>query len=152
MSRKTAVLLAALALVMGLVIFLLFPPERIYEITYVGVAAVGLVLSVFYLTTWGVAAIKAARNGRLRFGSVTVLEFVIVPILAVPSFGTALWNVLTLGFTVVPDGRVRISRLIGLVALFAVVLLRNLNWVRRWRDREQQDESVQEAVSDHNGV
>lgn len=150
MSRRTALLLAALAVGLALVSFLL--REILYEVTYVTIVVSGLVLSVFYLSTWGVAAIQAARNGRLRLGTVTILEFVIVPILAVPSFGSALWNLWTIGFAVVPDGRVRVSRLIGLIALFAVVLLRNLNWVRRWNDKEQRGEPVQEAVSDHNDV
>lgn len=150
MSRRTELLLAAL--IVGLALASFFLREILYEVTYVTVVVTGLVLSVFYLATWGTAAVKAWRNGRLRVGTVTILEFVIVPILAVPSFGSALWNLWTIGFAVVPEGRVRASRLIGLIALFAVVLLRNLNWVRRWNDKEQHGEPVEEAVSDHNGV
>lgn len=150
MVRKLTLILAAVAA--GLVLVKLVRTGEAYETVYTTVTIVGLVLSIFYLSTWGFYALKAWRNGRLRFASITVLEFVIIPILAIPSFGLALYNIVTIGFAVVPDPSIRASRLTGLVTLLLVMVLRNLNWVLRWRDKHGTSTSPQEAISDSNPV
>lgn len=152
MVRKMLPVLAALLAVLLLVNFLDPDPELLFRIVYLAVIIVGLVMSVFYLSTWGYYALRAWRNGLLRFGTFTVLEFVIIPILAVPTFATALFNVWTMGFAVVPNPQIRVSRLMGLIVLLLVMSLRTANWVSRWRDKGGTHITPQEAISDSNPV
>lgn len=150
MVRKLSLILAALAL--GLLLVNQGVNGKLYETVYVGVVVIGLLLSVFYLSTWGFYAIRAWHKGLLQFKSLTVLEFIIIPILAVPSFATALRNVIVIGFAVVPDPAVRTSRLIGLATLLLVMILRTLNWVLRWRNKDRENVAPGDPVSESSSV
>jgi hypothetical protein len=73
----------------------------------------------------------------MNLNKIALLEFIIIPILAVPSFGLALYNLWLYGFAVNPEGTIRASRLSGLFTLWLIMLLRNMNWVGRWHNKKK---------------
>lgn len=129
-------------LLLGLV---LHQADMLYEVTYTFVTILGLVLTVFYLSTWGYWAIRAWRHGKLNFGGVTIAEFIIVPIMSLPTFASALLTIIYVGFPAMPA--VRTSRLMFIITLLTVMVLRNLNWILRWRTKHRANEETEGALS-----
>jgi hypothetical protein len=110
-----------------------------YEKTIAILIIVGTLASSAYVLTWTPSAVKARLRGHTSLTAWEIVDFAAVPALLWVIFVLSTINMIRKGVAPATDPGLAVQRLVTSVFLVAIVILRLVRWILKWRSTPKEE-------------